>query len=60
MEGISRSNLVQNLLGNKRSNTYERLVNNLMEEYKAMGCCMSLKMHFLHSQLDFLVQIWVM
>ena len=45
--------VVQNFLGNKQSNNYELLVNNLMEEYKTMGCCMSLKMHFLHSHLDF-------
>ena len=43
----------KNFLGNKRSNHYELLVNNLMEEYKIMGCRMSLKMHFLHSHLDF-------
>ena len=42
-----------------RGNNYKLLVNNLMEEYKTIGCRMSLKMHFLHSHLDFLVQIWV-
>ena len=45
--------VVQNFLGNKRSNNYELLVNNLMEEYKTMRCRMSLKMHFLLSHLDF-------
>ena len=28
-------------------------VENLLEAYKEMGCRMSLKIHFLHSHLDF-------
>ena len=49
--------VVQNFLGNKRSDDYKLLVNNLMEKYENMECHMSLKLHFLHSHLDFLVQI---
>ena len=50
--------VVENFLENKHSSDYKILVNNLMEEYEKMGCRMSLKMHFLHSHLDFLVRIW--
>ena len=45
--------VVQNFLGNKRIDDYKLLVNNLMEKYENMGCRMSLKLHFLHSHLDF-------
>ena len=45
--------VLQNFLGNKRSDDYKLLVNNLMEKYENMGCHMSLKLHFLHSHLDF-------
>ena len=51
--------VVENFLGNKHSSDYKILVNNLMEEYEKMGCRMPLKMHFLHSHLDFFfVRIW--
>ena len=29
------------------------LVSNLIKIYEKLGCCMSLKLHFLHSHLDF-------
>ena len=29
-------------------------MSNLLQKYKAMGCRMSLKSHFLHSHLDFI------
>ena len=45
--------VLQNFFGNKRKKNCKALVNNLIEEYKKMGCRMSLKLHFLHSHLDF-------
>ena len=45
--------VVQNFLGNKRNDDYKLLVNNLMDKYKNIGCRMSLKLNFLHSNLDF-------
>lgn len=45
--------VVLNFLGNRRSGNYEELVQNLLVAYKNMGCNMSLKIHFLHSHLDF-------
>jgi hypothetical protein len=40
-------------LGNIRSPNYIEIVEELLDAYKALGCKMSLKIHFLHSQLDF-------
>ena len=45
--------LCANFLGNKKSPSFKRGVENLLEAYKEMGCQMSLKIHFLHSHLDF-------
>ncbi|GBP20941.1 hypothetical protein EVAR_9510_1 [Eumeta japonica] len=49
-------NVVHNFLGSHRAENYEELVNNLLVAYKDMGCNMSLKIHFLHSHLDFFPQ----
>ncbi|GBP18527.1 hypothetical protein EVAR_12988_1 [Eumeta japonica] len=49
-------NVVRNFLGSHRAENYEELVNNLLVAYKDMGCNMSLKIHFLHSHLDFFPQ----
>ena len=40
-------------LGNNKADNYEQLVANLQKSYKMLGCTMSLKIHFLHSHLDF-------
>ena len=45
--------LCANFLGNKTSPSFKTGVENLLEAYKEMGCRMSLKIHFLHSHLDF-------
>lgn len=42
-----------NLLGNKRDENYVTLVENMLSSYQALGCNMSLKIHFLHSHLDY-------
>ena len=39
--------------GNRRAQNYEELVNNLLQSYQILCCNMSLKIHFLHSHLDF-------
>ena len=48
--------VVHGFLGNRRENTYPQLVKELLEKYRALGCNMSLKIHFLHSHLDFFPQ----
>jgi len=45
--------VVKGFLGNRRAQDYEELVNNLLLSYQTLGCNMSLKIHFLHSYLDF-------
>jgi len=45
--------VVKGLLGNRRAQNYEELVNNLLQSYQKLGCNMSLKIHFLHLHLDF-------
>jgi hypothetical protein len=42
-----------NFIGNKRSENYIEIVEDLLLKYKSLGCNMSLKIHFLHSHLDF-------
>ena len=42
-----------NFLVNQRSPNYEEIVNELLDTYRAMGCNMSFKLHFLHSHLIF-------
>ena len=45
--------VVKEFLGNRRAQNYEELVNNLLQSYHKLGCNMPLKIHFLHSHLDF-------
>ena len=49
---ISFREVVNNFLGNKRAENYVDLVTNLLSSYHKMGCNMSLKLHFLHSNLN--------
>ena len=45
--------LVEYLLGNHKSRGYKEGVQNLLRSYQKLGCRMSLKIHFLHSHLQF-------
>jgi hypothetical protein len=45
--------LCEGFLGNHRSPNYRALVQHLLQSYRALGCNMSLKLHFLMSHLDF-------
>jgi len=45
--------VVENFLGNKKADNYKELVTRLLSAYQKLGCNMSLKIHFLHSHLDF-------
>lgn len=40
-------------LGNHKSESYRRIITELLKAFRSMGCNMSLKIHFLHSHLDF-------
>ena len=45
-------------LGNKRDDNYTHLVTVLLQKYHNLACNMSLKIHFLHSHLDFFPPSW--
>lgn len=47
------TDICANFLGNKRADNYKVLVQNLLVTYRNLNCNMSLKIHFLHSHLDF-------
>ena len=40
-------------LGNAKHPEYKKIIKELLIAHKALGCNMSLKIHFLHSHLDF-------
>jgi hypothetical protein len=41
------------LLGNGKAENYSGILQELISSFSAVGCIMSLKLHFLHSHLDF-------
>ena len=45
--------IVEGFLGNHRRDDYAMVVSNLIKSYEKLGCRTSLKLHFLHSHLDF-------
>jgi len=51
--------VVKGFLGNRRAQNYGDFVNNFLQSYQKLGCNMSLKIHFLHSHLDFSQRIVV-
>jgi len=51
--------VIKGFLGNRRAQNYEEVVNNLLQSYQKLGCNMSLKIHFLHSHLEFFsTELW--
>ena len=49
----SFKNVTSNFLGNNKVENYHDMVADLVKSYIAVGCNMSLKVHFLDSHLDF-------
>ena len=45
--------VVQGFLGNNRNENYMQLIRDLMQTYHVLGCRLSLKLHYLHSHIDF-------
>jgi len=50
---VSIVDVIRNFLGNTRSENYKAIIGNLLKNLHALGSNMSLKIHFLHSHLDF-------
>lgn len=45
--------VVIGFLGNNKAENFKNLVDEMLSAYHKMGCNMSIKMHYLHSHLDF-------
>lgn len=45
--------VTKNFLGNKKADDFSEKIKKMLDCYHKMGCNMSLKLHFLHSHLDF-------
>lgn len=43
--------VVHNFLGNRKAENYEEIVKELLLSFQALGCRMSIKVHYLHSHL---------
>lgn len=44
--------VIKNFLGNHKAINYVELVNNMLLNFRRLGCNMSVKVHYLHSHLD--------
>jgi len=53
---LSFKGICKDVLGNHKTSKCQDVVQDLVTSYKAMGCNMSLKIHFLESHLDFFSQ----
>ncbi|GBP43079.1 Chimeric ERCC6-PGBD3 protein [Eumeta japonica] len=49
---LSLKAVIHGFLGNKKVTNYEELISNMLDNFKLMGCRMSLKVHMLHAHLD--------
>jgi len=50
---LSFKRICKDFLGNHKAANYQNFVQGLLTSYRAMGCNMNLKIHFLESHLDF-------
>ena len=53
---VSFREVVQNFLGNHKSVDYKQIVARMLENYKKLGCLMNLKLHYLHSHIEYFPQ----
>ncbi|CAG9783583.1 unnamed protein product [Diatraea saccharalis] len=45
--------MTKKFFGNMKSPNYKKIVSKLLQDYRVLGCNTSLKIHFLHSHLNF-------
>lgn len=50
---IAVKEVVEKFLGNNKDPNYKQIFKGLLKAFQALGCLMSLKVHFLHSHLDY-------
>ncbi|GBL73979.1 hypothetical protein AVEN_230905-1 [Araneus ventricosus] len=48
---------ITSFLGNKKNPNYKPIVEEMVKNFKILGCSMSLKLHFLNSHLDYFPEI---
>jgi len=48
---------VKNFLGNNKSPNYKKIVADMVKSFEEMKCNMSLKLHFLHSHVDYFPEV---
>jgi hypothetical protein len=46
--------VVTYFFGSNKCENYEEIVESLIQHYEVLGCRMSIKLHYLHSHLEFL------
>jgi hypothetical protein len=44
--------VIAKFIGNYKDPNYKQIVEKMLEKFKALGCAMSLKVHFLNAHLD--------
>jgi hypothetical protein len=45
--------VTENFLGNNKDPNYKDIVETMLENFKNLGCNMSVKVHFLHSHIEY-------
>lgn len=50
---VSLKLVVIDFLGNKKDPNYQAIVADMLDNFRKLGCNMSIKVHFLHSHLDY-------
>jgi len=45
--------VVHQFMGNYKSNDYEKVVREMVRSFQALGCRMSIKLHFFDSHVDY-------
>ena len=53
---IAFSQVVNNFLANTKSPKYKEIVKTLLDNFYKLGCSMSVKVHFLHSHLEYFLE----
>ena len=53
---LSVKNVIRNFLGNHKSKRYKRYMNEILTQFRGLNVNMLLKIHFLHSHLDFFLE----
>lgn len=50
---INKQTGVENFLGNFKHPDFKNMVSNMLKNFQELGCIMNVKVHFLHSHIDY-------